>query len=77
VLGAGFVRNHRTLESRISARIAQFPREDAAASAQSQPSEDIPMLKILVPVDGSRNAHHAVRHVIANIDAIPASRSTS
>jgi len=66
VLGGGFVRNHRTLESRISARIAQFPREDAAASAQSTSTEeDVPMLKILVPVDGSRNAHYAVRHVIS------------
>ena len=65
VLGAGFVRNHRTLESRITARIAQFPREEAAATVQSHPSEEIPMLKILVPVDGSRNALHAVRHVIA------------
>ena len=65
VLGAGFVRNHLTLESRISARIARFPREDAAASAQSTSTEeDIPMLKILVPVDASRNAQHAVRHVI-------------
>ena len=65
VLGAGFVRNHLTLESRISARIARFPREDAAASAQSiSTEEDTPMLKILVPVDGSRNAQHAVRHVI-------------
>jgi len=66
VLGAGFARNHRTLESRISARIARFPREDAAASARSiATEEDVPMLKILVPVDGSRNAQHAVRHVIA------------
>ena len=67
VLGGGFVRNHLTLESRISARIARFPREDAAATAQSTRTEeeDIPMLKILVPVDGSRNSQHAVRHVIA------------
>jgi len=56
VLGAGFVRNHRTLESRITSRIARF---------QSHTSEDVPMQKILVPVDGSRNALHAVRHVIA------------
>lgn len=66
VLGAGFFRNHRTLESRITARIAQFPRESAAASAQStRNEEEIPMLKILVPVDGSRNARHAIKHVIA------------
>lgn len=66
VLGAGFVRNHRTLESRISARIAHFPREEAAATAQSiRTKEEVPMLKILVPVDASRNAQHAVRHVIS------------
>jgi YjbE family integral membrane protein len=66
VLGAGFVHNHRTLESRISARIARFPRPDAAVSPQSTSSEEeAPMLKILVPVDGSRNAQHAVRHVIS------------
>jgi YjbE family integral membrane protein len=66
VLGAGFVHNHRTLESRISARIAGFPRDEAAASAQSirTEKEEVPMLKILVPVDGSRNSAHAVRHVI-------------
>ncbi len=65
VLGAGFLRNHRSLESRISARIARFPREIAEASASSQRNqEEVPMLKILVPVDGSRNAQHAIRHVI-------------
>ena len=65
VLGAGFLKNHRSLESRISARIAQFPRESAAASAHSHRNEEeVPMLKILVPVDGSRNAQYAIRHVI-------------
>jgi YjbE family integral membrane protein len=73
VLGAGFVHNHRTLESRISARLARFPREEAAASAQSiaTQKEEVPMLKILVPVDGSRNALHAVRHVIAEYHRHP------
>jgi len=66
VLGGGFLRNHLTLESRISARVARFPRPEPAASAASEPSSGDPaMLKILVPVDGSRNAMHAVRHVIA------------
>ena len=65
VLGAGFLKNHRSLESRISARIAQFPRESAAASAHPHRNEEeVPMLKILVPVDGSRNAQYAIRHVI-------------
>jgi YjbE family integral membrane protein len=73
VLAAGFVHNHRTLESRISARLARFPREEAAASAQSiaTQKEEVPMLKILVPVDGSRNALHAVRHVIAEYHRHP------
>lgn len=69
VLLAGFFRNHRTLESRISARLARFPV--AAAAASAVPSGESPMLKILVPVDGSRNAQHAVRHVIAEFRKNP------
>src|SRR5262245_39527858 len=65
VLGAGFVRNHLTLESRISARIAKFPRPETVPPASPEaPAGDTAMLKILVPVDGSRNARHAVSHVI-------------
>lgn len=65
VLGAGFVRNQRTLESRIRARISSFPREQVAAAAAPEPSKgEVPMLRILVPVDGSPNAKRAVRHVI-------------
>ena len=66
VLWAGFLSNHRTLESRISARIARFPRLPAAAEQNvSQPAAgDTAMLKILVPVDGSPNSLHAVRHVV-------------
>ncbi len=69
VLLAGFVRNHRSLESRISSRLARFPV--AAAAASAAPSGESPMLKILVPVDASRNALHAVRHVIAEFRKNP------
>jgi nucleotide-binding universal stress UspA family protein len=66
VLFAGFLRNHRSLESRISARIAKFPRQEAHEAAATVPASegDVTMLKILLPVDGSRNSLHAVRHVI-------------
>ena len=65
VLGTGFVRNHRTLESRISARIARLPKPPVTASpAIDVVSGESTMLKILVPVDGSRNARHAVAHVV-------------
>jgi len=64
VLWAGFVRNHRRLESRISARLASFARQlDATASRPL--SEGGHMQKILVPIDGSPNSLHAVRYVIA------------
>jgi len=72
VLLAGFFRNHRSMESRISARLSKFPSAAAAASATSAvPSGESAMLKILVPVDGSRNAQHAVRHVIAEFRKNP------
>ncbi|HZQ61944.1 MAG TPA: YjbE family putative metal transport protein [Casimicrobiaceae bacterium] len=61
VLGVGFVRNHRRLESRISARLAQFV-DPAADPPRSHEGET--MRKILVPVDASPNALHAVRHVV-------------
>ena len=65
VLWAGFVKNHRKLESRISARLASFAQQrDAHASISSPLIGENAMLKVLVPVDGSRNSHFAVRHVI-------------
>ncbi len=70
VLFAGFFRNHRSLESRITARVARFPQTPVVASPES-PGET-PMLKILVPVDGSRNAEHAVRHVVREFRKNPA-----
>jgi YjbE family integral membrane protein len=73
VLWLGFARNHRKLESRISARIARFPQATPAShpDVSASPGES-PMLKILVPVDDSRNAQHAVRHVIAEFRKNPA-----
>ena len=65
VLWAGFVKNHRRLESRISARLASFARLGATGSPAPNPFEGgHAMLKVLVPVDGSPNSLHAVRRVI-------------
>ena len=65
VLWMGFVRNHRRLESRISARLARFARQGIAGSLAPKVHEGgHTMLKVLVPVDGSPNSQHAVRHVI-------------
>jgi nucleotide-binding universal stress UspA family protein len=72
VLGAAFLKNHRHLESRIHARLAALPHSrpagagSAAPAAAMAPTEgETPVLKVLVPVDASRNALGAVRHVIA------------
>ncbi len=71
VLWLGFVRNHRRLESRIHARLAEFRRQlplrasDVAASPEAIATKGEPsMLKVLVPVDGSANALRAVRQTI-------------
>ena len=72
VLGAAFLKNHRHLESRIHARLAAFPHSlpadagpAATAGAPFASTEgDSPVLNVLVPVDGSRNALGAVRHAI-------------
>lgn len=65
VLWAGFVKNHRHLESRISSRLAGSTHVPAATSFVSQPKEGANVMeKVLVPVDGSPNSMHAVRHVI-------------
>jgi YjbE family integral membrane protein len=72
VLWLGFVANHRKLESRISARVAQFNAQMAReAESVIVPSGETPMLKVLVPVDGSRNARDAVRHVIREFRKSP------
>ncbi len=73
VLWLGFASNHRRFESRIHARLAefakQFPVGVSSAPAMPAPSIDrsgeLPMLKVLVPIDGSANALAAVRHTMA------------
>ncbi len=65
VLWKGFLENHHRLESRISARLEDLKRQRAAGLEISNNFEgESVMEKVLVPVDGSHNAHHAVRHVI-------------
>ena len=68
VLWKGFLENHHRLESRISARLAalKLQREAELETSNNFEGEGI-MKKVLVPVDGSHNAHHAVRHVINEI----------
>ena len=64
VLWAGFVRNHRSLESRIHARLARFAgRGLGAPKVPAFDRVESAMLKVLVPVDDSPNAQRAVRHV--------------
>ena len=73
VLWAGFVKNHRRLESRISARLASFARQGVAGSPAPNVFEGgHVMLNVLVPVDGSRNSQHAVRHLINEVAKNPA-----
>ena len=73
VLWAGFVKNHHKLESRISARLTSFAQPRAAGLPASNATEgESAMLKILVPVDGSPNSQHAVRHVIRQFTKNPA-----
>lgn len=72
VLWAGFVKNHRRLQSRIHARLtelrAQHPRGEA--SHKNQLSNVIlnqgenSVLKVLIPMDGSANALRAVAHAV-------------
>jgi nucleotide-binding universal stress UspA family protein len=65
VVWGGFVRNHRRLESRIHARLAQFSGRGLAAARNAFTEEGAdPMLRILLPTDGSRNAGFAARHVV-------------
>ena len=73
VLWFGFVENHRRLESRISARLARLKKQRALEMVGSTTMQgEVVMDKVLVPVDGSRNAQHAVRHVINEFRKNPA-----
>ncbi len=73
VLWAGFVKNHRMLESKIRARLASFAQQ---RRSQISVAHDVKggnaMLKILVPVDGSRNSNYVVPHVIREFQKNPA-----
>jgi YjbE family integral membrane protein len=75
VLWTGFARNHRHLESRITARLAalrQALESDASPLSATSPAGGPAMQRVLIPVDGSRNSEFAVRHVIARFLKDPA-----
>jgi YjbE family integral membrane protein len=75
VLWAGFVKNHRKLESRIHARLAEFrtrhPRGAGLAPSIHQRSVSTShqgekaVLKVLIPIDASANALRALKHAVA------------
>ena len=62
-LWAGFMRNHRHLESRIHARLAEL-HEQALAAPDSSATEGVSMKAVLVPVSELPNSHHAVERVM-------------
>ena len=65
VLWAGFVKNQRRFESRISAHLARFAQQRASDELISQSlNGEHAMSKILVPVDSSKNSRRAVQHII-------------
>lgn len=64
VLWTGFVKNHRKLASDIGARLAMLARgitPDCSLAIANQKGDA--MLRVLVPVDGSKNSEYALRHV--------------
>jgi YjbE family integral membrane protein len=71
VLWAGFVRNHRRLESRISAHLAALAGASATGAQTHSNEGGKTMQRILVPV-GSRNAEYALRQVVNEFLANPA-----
>jgi len=71
VLWAGFVRNHRHLESRIHARLAQLAAR--LSSPHSHPGGRS-MKVVLVPVSDLPNSHHAVRRAVEESIANPGLR---
>ena len=62
VLWAGFVKNHRHIVARIASRLEAL--RTAPTPSLDSNAGDNAMQRILIPVDGSRNAEFAVRHVI-------------
>ena len=76
VLWAGFVRNHRRLESRIRAHLARFVGRGLSESARIRtvPHEGggSDMVKVLVPVGGPDGGRNAIRHVVSQfIKGVP------
>lgn len=66
VLWAGFVRNNRHLESRITSRLTALRSKHQPESTPTLSNQgETAMKRILIPVDGSPNSLFAVRHVIA------------
>jgi len=66
VLWAGFVANHRRLESRITAHLARLAQRPVSRQPGSQITTEggHAMTRVLIPVDGSPNSIHAVRHIV-------------
>jgi YjbE family integral membrane protein len=73
VLGGGFLRNRRAVTARIDAVTLPAPAEVEVkavpfrAAPVFEPSKGGTMLKVLLPVDVTRNAIHAARHVASRI----------
>ena len=73
VLWAGFVHNHRRLQSRISARLAALAAHAVSPGQQADSGDGgWPMQRILVPVDGTRNARYALRRIVQDFAINPA-----
>jgi nucleotide-binding universal stress UspA family protein len=72
VLYAGFARNHRRLESRITARLAMLSARSAESRDASLPQKGKPMKTVLVPIGPWRNAEFALRHVVNEYMGNPA-----
>ncbi len=65
VLMAGFVKNHRRIESRIIAHLRSSRQSRSTQSVVVSPSQgENSMEKILLPVDGSPNSKYAARQVL-------------
>ena len=65
VLWAGFVKNHRHLQSRMLTRLTTLQRSFETSPAPEFSNAGVnPMKRLLVPVDGSPNSEGAVRHVV-------------
>jgi nucleotide-binding universal stress UspA family protein len=70
VLWVGLRRNHRRLETRIAAHLKRLRAGPPHGTVD--PVGEHTMLRLLVPIDGSANSGHAVRHVIKSFLSNPA-----